>query len=64
MNDHIRNYVPFIYVVMFYFVIISDAINEFLPGDDKDLLNEFLPGDDTTLLNKFLSGDDKDLLNE
>ena len=26
-------------VVMFYLVIIPDATNEFLPGDDKDLLN-------------------------
>ena len=26
-------------VVMFYLVIISYAINEFLPGDNKDLLN-------------------------
>ena len=26
-------------IVMFYFVIISDAINEFLPGDTNGLLN-------------------------
>ena len=26
-------------VVMFYLVIIFDATNEFLPGDNKDLLN-------------------------
>ena len=26
-------------VVMFYLVIISDAIDEFLPADDTDLLN-------------------------
>ena len=26
-------------VVMFYLVTISDATNEFLPGDNKDLLN-------------------------
>ena len=26
-------------VVVFYLVIISDATNEFLPEDDKDLLN-------------------------
>ena len=26
-------------VVMFYLIIISDATNEFLPGDNKDLLN-------------------------
>ena len=26
-------------VVTFYLVITSDATNEFLPGDDKDLLN-------------------------
>ena len=26
-------------VVLFYFVIISDVTNEFLPGDNKDLLN-------------------------
>ena len=30
-------------VVMFYLAIISDATNEFLPGDNKDLLNWISP---------------------
>ena len=30
---------PVVNVVVFYFVIISDATKEFLPGDNKNLLN-------------------------
>ena len=32
------NVMDVVNVVMFYLVIISDATNEFLPTDDKDLL--------------------------
>ena len=32
------NFVDVMNVFMFYLVIISDATNEFLPGDNKDLL--------------------------
>ena len=33
------NVVDVVKVVMFYLVIISDATNELLPGDNRDLLN-------------------------
>ena len=34
-----NNVMDVVNIVMFYLVIISDATNVFLPGDNKDLLN-------------------------